>query len=159
CVCVAAARWSRERRSSRGRGAPVSITTRRLRPGPPPWRGLIGRFGPSAMGPFSHVGRVERGQRRFDADGTAQDAREGALVGRPLEAGKAPAGVHAATGLAAAGRQPPVLCDEAAKLRLRRFPAAAGAGADGSLTRWVPLPVARWQAPTRRPARCSPPPP
>ena len=44
-----APRWSRARRSSRGRAAPVSMTTRRLRPGPPPWRGLIGLFGPSAM--------------------------------------------------------------------------------------------------------------
>ena len=54
------ARLLRRRRSAlvaraavvgRGRAAPVSITTRRLRPGPPPWRGLIGLFGPSAMDP------------------------------------------------------------------------------------------------------------
>ena len=84
-------RWSRgPRPSGRGRAAPVSMTTRRLRPGPPPWRGLIGLFGPSAM-----VFSVERAQRRIDSHALPEHPRERVVRGRALEAREPPAGVDA----------------------------------------------------------------
>src|SRR5262249_58859572 len=89
----------------------------------------MGLFGPLATSSLGHVlSSVERGKRRFDAHGTAQDTRERAMPGRALETREPPAGVDAAAGLSGARRQRSVLRDETDQLRLRGFPAAAGAG-------------------------------
>src|ERR671930_1137963 len=103
------------------------MTTRRRRPpwppGPP--RGRIGLFGRSAIGTS-----VKAGQRGIDPHRAPQRAGEGAVGGRPLEAGEAAARVDATPFEHGPRGQRPVACDEADKLALRRAPPTAGAGSD-----------------------------
>ena len=131
CFVGAMPRCSRERRSSwRGRAAPVSITTRRLRPEIPPWRGRIGRLG--LLGPSAIVFSVEGRQSRIDAHGAAQHTCERPSRGGALEACKPPARVRPAPRPVPSGPERAVRRNEAQELRLRRLAAAAHAGADGS---------------------------
>ena len=83
------------RLSWRGRAAPVSMTTRRLRrPGRRPLAGRIGRFGlfgPLAMSRVS----VEPRELGIDPHGRSQDRLKALRSARPLEAGEPPARVDA----------------------------------------------------------------
>src|SRR5207253_9509064 len=116
------------RESCRGLAAPVSITTRRRRPGPPaPPRGLIGLFGRSAIAPLS----VEPREARFDLHRLAKRPRERPPRDRALEARQPPVRVDAPTGVGGPRpRQPSLPSDEAQELRLGRLAAAAGARPD-----------------------------
>src|SRR5262249_60717945 len=134
CWSVFGSRGARSRAwraSGRGRPAPVSITTRRLRP-PAPWpRGRIGLFGRSAISSI-----VKAFQRRIDVDRSFERPRERPARGRPLEAAEPPAGVDPASGRSRCRfDEDAVPGDEPDELRFRSPPAAAGTRSD----RNVPL--------------------
>src|SRR5436305_231530 len=117
------------RPSWRGRAAPVSITTRRLRRPPvAPWRGRIGRLG--LFGRSAIRVSVDPCQLGIDPHPLPQRAVEGAPRGRPLEAGQAPARVDTPAGALGRGGEHPVVRHEPQELGLGRLPPAACAGSD-----------------------------
>jgi hypothetical protein len=109
------------RESWRGRAAPESITTRRLRP-PGAWRGRTGLFGrfPFEFPPFdsaiSVLSSVEPSEGLIDPDRRPKRSCETALGNRPLEARQAVACVDAPAGLVPALDQLPVAGYEANEL-------------------------------------------
>src|SRR5919204_591704 len=131
CFGRASARSRAWRPSWRGRAAPVSITTRRLRRPPvAPWRGRIGRLG--LFGRSAIRVSVDPCQLEIDPHPLPQRAVEGAPGRCPLEASQARAGVDAPPGALRRRREHAVSGDEAPELGLRRLPAAARAGPDGN---------------------------
>jgi hypothetical protein len=104
------------RESWRGLAAPLSMTTRRLRP-PGAWRGRTGLFGRFPFEfPFesaiSVLTSVEASKILIDSDWRSQRAREAAVGDCPFEALEPPARVGTAPGLVRAGRQRPLAGDE-----------------------------------------------
>src|SRR5207245_3900266 len=110
-------RWSRSRAwraASRGRSAPVSMTTRRFRrPAGAPWRGRSGRFGRPERDSSAMCVSVKPRECRIDFHGRPQHAVERSARAGPLEALQAPAGVDAPSGPLRGGLQHAVPRDEA----------------------------------------------
>ena len=108
------------RESWRGRAAPVSMTTRRLRP-PGAWRGRTGLFGRFPFEfPFESAisvpSSVESGELLIDPDGSPEHPSEAAVGDRPFEALQPSARVDAASRFVQARNQLPVAGDEANQL-------------------------------------------
>jgi hypothetical protein len=108
------------RESWRGRAAPESITTRRLRP-PGAWRGRTGLFGRFPLEfPFESAisvpSSVESGEPLIDPDGSPEHPGEAAVCDRPFEALQPQARVGAAAWFVPARNQLPVAGDEANQL-------------------------------------------
>src|SRR6476660_1364024 len=108
------------RESWRGLAAPLSMTTRRLRP-PGAWRGRTGLFGrfPFEFPLESAISvpvSVEARQLLIDLDLRSQRTGEATVGDCPLEALQAAAGVDAATRLVRARRQDALVGDEANQL-------------------------------------------
>ena len=127
------------RRSWRGRAAPVSITTRRLRRRTRrALAGPIGRFG-RLSGLVSHRRqcRGARGPVRAD-DRASQGAVEGTPRRRPARSTRAGGRCRRRGRRRAATAQGSVRRDEAQQLGLRRLPPAAGThGPDAVPLRWL----------------------
>src|SRR5262245_24728674 len=91
--------------------------------------GRFGRFDPDS---FAITGSsVEKCQFAFDSYVLPQCPIEGPSGHRPLEAGKAAAGIGASPGLPGAGDEHPIFRDEPHELALRRLSAAADTAPDG----------------------------
>src|SRR5436190_8014175 len=125
------------RESWRGLAAPLSMTTRRLRP-PGAWRGRTGLFGRFPFEfPFESAisvpTSVESGERLIDLDGPLQRSGKAPVGDRALEADQPTACVDAPARLLGTGCQFALTGDETNQLVLGRLAAAPDTGPDGRL--------------------------